>query len=62
MPKLAKCPKCGYDVIKILPNILINYKCELNFMDKKINAICMGNCDQKFWYYPKTGKITRRNK
>ena len=63
------CPKCGNDEevwIKTIAQVAFsigdqNPPSTPRFHRGKIEAWCAGRCDQRFWWYWKTGRITRRN-
>lgn len=70
---LTECPKCGCEKIFILPffheEFSYNYgkvfrpQQVLDCLKGKIKATCNYTpCKQLFWYYPNTGRVTRRNK
>ena len=68
---LKECPKCGNDTIELSTKIHLNFNISVNFKcyrikkwgENKISAYCSYlTCTQKFWFYPKSGKITLQNK
>jgi len=62
---LTKCPKCEYEIFNVIKstNIGIMYFEKPVIVPEKMEAVCWNaECHQKFWYDPRTGKITKRNK
>jgi hypothetical protein len=65
---MNQCPKCGYHEIWILDSLLVNMETKEvvipgynNERSNRAAARCeRRTCSQKFWYYPKTGRITKR--
>ena len=65
---LDKCPKCGSKeiILTVYDAVLLEKK--KSHHPKRMRVICNGRtligqcCDQKLWYYHRTGRITRRSK
>ena len=56
---LKECPSCGADNIFVPLVPAVGYDGTL--YGAKSEGFCNGGaCDQRFWYYPSTGRITRR--
>ncbi len=56
---LKECPSCGHDAIFVPLVPAVGYDGTL--YGSKSEGFCNGHkCDQLFWYYPRSGRITRR--
>ncbi len=56
---LEVCPKCGYDAIFVPLVPAVGYDGKL--YGSKSEGFCNNpQCDQLFWYYPHSGRVTRR--
>ncbi len=60
---MKKCPQCDYDAIFVIDaSFCVEFDGTQQFYPRKIPAFCNDSmCDQRYWYYPRTGKITKRN-
>ena len=60
---MTKCPQCDYDAIFVYDAYFcVEFDGIQRFPRGKIWAFCNDlDCDQRYWYYPKTGRITKRN-
>ncbi len=60
---LTKCPGCESRVIFARINVLVEFKPVEQFgNDAQIAAHCStSGCGQRFWYFPYSKRITRRN-
>lgn len=57
---LEACPKCGNDNIFVPLVPAVGYDGTL--YGGRTEGFCNSpRCDQRFWYYPRSGRITRRN-
>jgi hypothetical protein len=57
----TECPKCGTDM-----GLYLRVLFAVNFLGVPIwygreAAQCNSGCGQRFWWYPESGRITRRN-
>jgi len=75
---LTECPECKEKSIlieedELFMGVEINYKGNIIFPESPIACVCNNEiydekkkeyipCPQKFWYYLRTGRITKRNK
>ena len=56
---LKECPSCGHDAIFVPLVPAVGYDGKL--YGAKSEGFCNGHeCDQLFWYYPRSSRITRR--
>lgn len=56
---LNECPSCGYDAIFVPLIPAVGYDGKL--YGSKSAGFCNGHeCDQLLWYYPHSGRVTRR--
>lgn len=60
---LAACPQCAHDAIFVDYCFAVEFDGGRQvFGGKRVPAYCNNpSCDQRFWYYPDGGRITRRN-
>jgi len=75
---LKKCPKCGCKKVinnfHLTTELDFEFRGNKNYrkggigrflwVNKRQKAFCKNfpDCNQKYWFYPRTGRITRRNK
>ena len=61
---MTKCPQCDYDAIWVNDmSFCVEFDGTRRPMvfPRKIPAFCNTiECDQRYWYYPETGRITKR--
>ena len=58
--KLRACPQCGYDAIWVDQTFVVEFNGKL--VGGRMMGFCNTTaCDQRYWFYPLTGRITRRN-
>ncbi|KKN84486.1 hypothetical protein LCGC14_0289480 [marine sediment metagenome] len=60
---MTKCPQCDYDAIWVKDlSLCIAFDGTQIFYPRKVVAFCnTTTCDQRYWWYPTTGRITKRN-
>ena len=60
---LTECPKCGATRISVEPRyITVHFDGTQLWGFVPVEAYCpRRRCEQRFWYHPKSGRITRRN-
>ncbi len=60
---MKECPQCDYDAIWVSNiSFCVDFEGIQQFYPRKLYGFCNDTmCDQKYWYYPKTGRITKRN-
>lgn len=57
---LKVCPKCGYDAVFVPLIPAVGYDGRL--YGSRSEGFCNNpQCDQRFWYHPRSGRVTRRH-
>ena len=57
---MERCPNCGCDSLFVHPSLALLYDGKI--LSRRQEAYCNSvSCPARFWWYPETGRITRRN-
>ena len=60
---MKQCPACGCELTMLVAAfLLVDYDGSISPLQGRVEAFCAEeDCQQRFWWHPQTGRITRRN-